>query len=240
MFLTRWRSLLLQLLAPPVLNAHPHRVQFRQYVENWGGRAAVESVGYRLVRDFRQQVDAMVFRALTAPCRKMDPPCDYRILTQREGALWAMVTRQPANLLDPEYKSWNDLMLGAVDQVIRNLWLPHTGLAERTWGERNLVHIQQPMTRGLPFLDRWLDMRPVELPGDSNMPRVQGVDFGASERMDVEPANLAHGIFEMPTGQSGYPFSAYYRNSQPAWVRGEATPFLPGAAQHTLVFQPGD
>ena len=76
---------MLELLAPPALNEHPHRVQFRQYVENWGGRAAVDSVGYRLVRDFRQQVDVMVFSALTAPCRKMDPPCDYHILTQREA-----------------------------------------------------------------------------------------------------------------------------------------------------------
>ena len=231
---------MLELLAPPALNAHPRRAQFRQYVKNWGGRAAVDSVGYRLVRNFRQQVDAVVFSALTAPCRKMDPPCDYRILTQREAALWAMVTRQPANLLDPEYKSWNDLLLAAVDQVIRDLWLPQTGLATRTWGARNLVRIQQPMTRGLQFLGRWLDMQPVELPGDNNMPRVQGGEFGASERMDVEPAGQAHGIFEMPTGQSGYPFSAYYRNSQPAWVRGEPTPFLPGAVQHTLVFQSVD
>ncbi|MGH8292857.1 MAG: penicillin acylase family protein [Gammaproteobacteria bacterium] len=240
LFLARWRSLLLQLLAPPALNADPRRAQFRRYVENWGGRAAVDSVGYRLVRDFRRQVDAMVFSALTVPCRKIDPLCDYRILTQREGALWVMVTRQPANLLDPEYQSWNALLLAAVDRVIRDLWLPSTGLATRTWGERNLVRIQQPVTHGLPILGRWLDMRPVELPGDSNMPRVQGVEFGASERMDVEPANLANGIFEMPTGQSGYPFSAYYRNSQPAWVRGEPTPFLPGAVQHTLAFQPGD
>lgn len=239
-FLARWRSLVLQLLAPPTLNAHPRRAQFRHYVENWGGRAAVDSVGYRLVRDFRQQVDAVAFSALTAPCRKIDPPCDYRILTQREAALWAMVTQRPVNLLDPKYKSWNDLLLAAVDQVIKQLWLPGSGLSTRTWGERNLVHIQQPMTRGLPFLGRWLDMPPVQLPGDNNMPRVQGVEFGASERMDVAPADLAHGIFEMPTGQSGYPFSAYYRNSQPAWIQGAATPFLPGAAQHTLVFQPGD
>ena len=46
-------------------------------------------------------------------------------------------------------------------------------------------------------------MAPVQLPGDSNMPRVQGVDFGASERMVVEPGHEQDGIFEMPTGQSG-------------------------------------
>ncbi|MGA9852207.1 MAG: penicillin acylase family protein [Gammaproteobacteria bacterium] len=237
-FLGRWRSLLLHLLTAESVRGHPRRAQFLHYVDDWGGNAAVDSVGYRLVRDFRQQADQMVFSALTAPCKKVDPQFDYRVLTQREGSLWAMVTQQPANLLDPKYKSWNDLMLAAVDQVIQTLWLPNTGLASRTWGERNTVRIQQPMSRGLSFLSRWLDMKPVQLPGDNDMPRVQGVNFGASERMDVEPAYQQNGIFEMPTGQSGYPFSPYYRNSEPAWEQGMATPFLPGPPQHTLTFQP--
>lgn len=116
--------------------------------------------------------------------------------------------------------------------------MPSSGLTTRTWGERNTVRIQQPMSRGLPFLSHWLDMKPVELPGDNNMPRVQGVVFGASERMDVEPGHEQDGIFEMPTGQSGYPFSPYYRNSEPAWEKGEPALFLPGAAVHRLVFQP--
>lgn len=237
-FLGRWRSLLLQLLTPGTLREHPRRVQFREYVENWAGAAAVNSVGYRLVRDFRQQVDQTVFEALTAPCKKLDPKFDYRVLSQREGPLWALLTQQPPNLLNPKYKSWNDLLLTAVDQIIKQLWLPGSGLSTRTWGERNTVRIQQPMTRGLALLGHWLDMQPVQLPGDNNMPRVQGVDFGASERMDVEPAHEQNGIFEMPTGQSGYPWSAYYRNSEPAWEQGAPTAFLPGVPQHTLHFQP--
>ncbi|MDE2461279.1 MAG: penicillin acylase family protein [Gammaproteobacteria bacterium] len=240
LFLAGWRGLLLQLLTLPSLENHPQRAQFLRYVQDWGGQAAVDSVGYRLVRSFRNHVDAVVFSALTAPCKKLDPNFDYGVLSQREGPLWAMVTQQPANLLDLEYKTWNALLLAAVDQVIKDLWVPDSGLATRTWGERNIVRIRQPLSRGLPFLSRWLDMAPVELPGDSNMPRVQGVGFGASERMDVEPADLSKGIFEMPTGQSGYPFSAYYRNSEPAWERGVPTGFLPGAAQHRLVFQPAD
>ncbi|MGH8397714.1 MAG: penicillin acylase family protein [Gammaproteobacteria bacterium] len=237
-FLGRWQSLLLRLLSTENVKDHPRRIQFLHYVENWGGKASVDSVGYRMVRDFRSQVDQVVFSALTAPCKKIDAHFEYTVLSQREGPLWTMLTQQPVNLLDPEYKTWDDMMLAAVDKVIKVLWVPGTGLVTRTWGQRNNVRIQQPMSRGVPFLSHWLDMAPVQLPGDSNMPRVQGVDFGASERMDVEPAYQQSGIFEMPTGQSGYPFSPYYRNSGPAWEQGAATPFLPGPPQHTLMFQP--
>ena len=237
-FLGRWRTLLLHLLTAETVEGDGQRAQFLKYVQDWGGRADTGSVGYRLVRDFRSQVDQMVFGVLTAPCKKLDPDFDYTVLTQREGPLWAMVTQQPANLLDPNYKTWDELLLAAVDQVDQSLWLPGSGLATRTWGERNRVRIRQPMSRGLPVLSRWLDMPVVELPGDSNMPRVQGVGFGASERLDVEPGHEQDGIFEMPAGQSGYPFSPFYRNSEPAWEQGLATPFLPGTVRDTLVFKP--
>lgn len=120
-FLSRWRSLLLQLLKPTALRDHPRRAQFLHYIQDWGGKAAVDSVGYRLVRDFRNQVGDTIFSALTAPCKKLDPKFHYSVLSQREGPLWAMVTQQPANLLDPEYKTWNDLLLATVDQVIEDL-----------------------------------------------------------------------------------------------------------------------
>ncbi len=237
-FLERWRSLLLQLMTPARIKGHARRTQFLHYIQDWGGKAKINSVGYRLVRDFRLRVDQIVFGALTAPCRKLDPDFDYGVLTQREGPLWAMVTQQPHNLLDPEYQSWNDLMLAAVDHVDQTLWLSGSGFTTRTWGQRNTVRIQQPMSRGLHILSHWLNMAPVELPGDSNMPRVQGVHFGASERLDVEPGHEQNGIFEMPTGQSGYPLSPFYRNSQRAWELGQATGFLPGATRDTLAFQP--
>ncbi|MDE2233983.1 MAG: penicillin acylase family protein [Gammaproteobacteria bacterium] len=237
-FLQRWRALLLQLLTQARIQGHARRTQFLHYVLDWGGRANIDSVGYRLVRDFRERVEQMVFGALTAPCKKLDPDFDYHVLSQREGPLWAMVTQQPDNLLDPEYPSWDELLLAAVDQVDKSLWVPGSGLVSRTWGQHNTVHIRQPMSRGLHVLSHWLNMAPVELPGDSNMPRVQGVSFGASERLDVEPGHEQNGIFEMPTGQSGYPLSPFYRNSQPAWEQGIPAPFLPGKARHTLVFQP--
>ena len=239
LFLARWRSLLLRVLNPENVGNDPKRAEFRHDVEAWSGRADVDSVGYRLVRDFRTAVEDAALSPLFVSCKQADPGFDYHALSQLEGPLWALVSQQPPNLLDPRYSSWDALLRASVDKTIAGLWRPETGLATRTWGERNTARLHHPLSPVLPgFLSHFLDMAPVELPGDSNMPRVQGVDFGASERMVVEPGHEDRGIFEMPTGQSGWPLSPYYRNSEPAWEKGEATPFLPGAAEHTLVFEP--
>ena len=74
--------------------------------------------------------------------------------------------------------------------------------------------------------------------GDHDMPHVHVSGFGASERFAVSPGLEAAGILHMPGGQSGHPWSPFYRAGHEAWVRGEPTPFLPGPAQHTLMLLP--
>ena len=77
------------------------------------------------------------------------------------------------------------------------------------------------------------------LPGDKDMPRVQGASFGASERFAVSPGHEVDAYFEMPGGQSGHPLSPYYRRGHERWARGEPpAPFLPGQAAHTLTLTP--
>ena len=76
------------------------------------------------------------------------------------------------------------------------------------------------------------------LPGDDNMPRVQGTSFGASERMDVSPGREPEGVFHQPGGASGHPLSPFYRAGHDDWAKGKASPFLPGTAKYRLVLRP--
>ena len=75
----------------------------------------------------------------------------------------------------------------------------------------------------------------VELKGDGSPVTIAD---RASERMAVSPGREAEGYFHMPAGQSGHPLSPNYADGHRAWATGEATPFLPGPAVHTLTFQP--
>jgi penicillin amidase len=108
-------------------------------------------------------------------------------------------------------------------------------LAAATWGRRNTAKIAHPIASALPpFLARWLAVPPDMLPGDNNMPRVAGPNFGQSERLTVSPGKEEQGIFNMPGGQSGHPLSPFFLDGHQAWVTGQATPLLPGAPAHTL------
>jgi penicillin amidase len=149
------------------------------------------------------------------------------------------VSERPAHLLSPRYASWDDQLLAALDRALDSAPRGAADLSSWTWGERNLARIQHPLSRGLPFLGRWLDMPRDPLPGDSNTPRAQGPGFGASQRMAISPGREHEGYFHMPGGQSGHPLSPHYRDGHAAWVRGEPTPFLPGPARHRLTLRSG-
>jgi penicillin G amidase len=81
-------------------------------------------------------------------------------------------------------------------------------------------------------------MPTLEMPGDHDMPRVQGTTLGSSERFAVSPGHEADGYFHMPGGESGNPLSPYYRAGFMAWARGIPLPFLPGPRAHRITLQP--
>ncbi len=238
-FLTRWRDLLLRTLTPEAVSSDPRRRELKEFVEAWGGRASVDSVGFRAVRAWRQFLAEQVFGALTASCKAADARFNYGEIAQTEGPLWRLVSERPPHLLDPKRAGWDDQLLAAVDATLEYFLGDGSSLAERTWGQRNTTRIRHPLSLAVPFLGRWLDMPEQQLPGADDMPRVQGPTYGASQRMVVSPGREAEGIFHMPCGQSGHPLSSHYGDAHMAWARGDATPFLPGPPVHTLTLNPG-
>ncbi len=240
LFLARWQGLLLETLDADAVRDHAGRQDYRDLAENWEQRASVDSVGYRLVRAFRNEVRESVFNMLMRPVReRFGSDTRLRMSNQFEAPLWTMINEQPDHLLSAEYSSWRELLIAAIDENLRYYRETYDGsLSQRTWGERNTAAIQHPLSRAVPILARWLDMPRDLLPGDSNMPRAQGPRFGASERFAVAPGDEANGYLHMPAGQSGHPLSAYYSRGHQDWVQGHATAFLPGAAKHTLTLLP--
>ena len=239
-FLDRWRQLMLETLTPAATEGHPDRAAIRQIVDRgWTGQASPDSAAYGFTHVFRDRLSARVIAFELAECYEADATFDYATVRRREGPIWKLVTEKPQHLLDPQYASWDEMMLSAIDEVIAEATRDRGGdLRNWTWSEFNVTAYRHPLSAGLPLVGRWLDMPLRPLPGDLYTLQVHWGALGASERMVVSPGQEASGIMHMPTGQSGHPLSPFYANSHEAWVNGDPTPFLPGPVEHSLALVP--
>jgi penicillin amidase len=247
LFLARWRDLLLKVLDRTEGKDREGLDWMRKEVAASADRAGVDSIGFRLVLEFRDRVTDEVLRPLTARCAGPGQDFPTYWFRQREGAVWKILQERPVHLLDPAYTGgWDELLSKSARAVLFQARRSKTGLEGYTWGSRNVEHTEHPMSgalRGMPWVGGWLggwvDMPRRQSDGAAgDMPRVQAGGHGASERMTVSPGHEAEGYFHMPCGQSGHPLSPHYRDMHAAWQNGEPTPFLPGATVHTLTLRP--
>tara|TARA_R110001583_G_scaffold192732_2_gene359646 strand:- start:14721 stop:17138 length:2418 start_codon:yes stop_codon:yes gene_type:complete len=241
LFLTRWQDFLLKnVLNQATLNEHKEFVEVRKLLSKDEALvASVDSVNYRLVRNFRLNTRDLVFSELNNSFSQLDDGYKFRsIRHQIETPLWELINQQPENFLMRPLKSWSALFNQALKQTIDDMTTVKSNeqqtLADATWGQQNTTAIKHPLSDAIPFIGKWLDMPSTQLSGDSYMPKVQGTSFGASERMVVSPGHEETGIFNMPTSQAGHPWSPYYGKGHSDWEKGKPSPFLPGKTQYTL------
>jgi penicillin amidase len=240
LFLERWRALLGQAIesAPDKRSA----AAARAVLVRWSGHAAPNDPAFRLTVAFRHEVEARVFYMLVAPARLADREFNFEIPPSFEGPLWRLLQARPVHMLAAAYADWDTLLdeaFVASTRLPRECASEHMDLASCTWGRVNAVRIAHPLSAALPLLRGLLDMPTVGPPGaHDDMPRIQGTDFGASERFSVSPGHERDAYLHMPGGQSGHPLSPFYRAGFDAWVEGRPTALLPGPATHELVLMP--
>jgi penicillin amidase len=235
-FIARWSELLLALLDEAALAESPARRGFRELISEWKPEASPDSVGYRLVREFRGETLDTLWNAFVAAHMGADARLERP--AQFEAAGWRLVAERPVSIAPPGHDTWRAFLLARVDATIQSLSEECSTLATCTYGKRKPVAVRHPLSRAAPLLPRLLDMPTLELAGDHHMPRVQDGQFGASERFAVSPGREASGYLQLPGGPSGHPLSPFYRSGFADWVDGKPTPFLPGPTAHTLTLQP--
>jgi penicillin amidase len=232
----RWRDVLIEILGKAGDAAD--LAALKKYTDDWNGRADPASVGYRLTHDFRREVIDTMLDGFAAAVRAKYADFKLPTLPQGEILVDAILIQRPANLLPPGYANWDELLRKCAERVAKRLGDKPGGLAARSWGDYDATHVRHALSSSLPGMGWLLDMPSELLPGDSNMPRVQGPTFGASERFAVEPGHEEFGYFHMPGGQSDNPLSPFYGAGHEDWAQGKAAPFLPGEAKYTLVLAP--
>ena len=241
LFLQRWHQFLLSnVLTKEALAQHTEFTQAKVILSNKNPlQASVDSVSYRLVRNFRINVRNRVFSDLNDSLKAVDDSYNFHsIRHQIESPLWQLINKQPNNYLMLGEENWQSLFVKALQETLDDMTQltpdKKQTLSAATWGQENTTGIKHPLSKAVPFIGHWLDMPANALSGDSYMPKVQGKAFGASQRMVVSPGHEKSGIFHMPTSQAGHPWSPYYGIGHKDWEQGKSSPFLPGKTKYTL------
>jgi penicillin G amidase len=239
LFLEPWRKLLVDVLKEGAEGSIANRHDLLAKVEAWDGRATADSFGYRFVWAFRNQVISAMGRFLGRIGTNEDKSFSLVRHRRIEEPFWRILEERPVHYLDPEYESWDQFLTSRVNEVIKEATTEGRSLDTFVWGEVNTTKIQHPLSMAIPTLSRWLDMPRKPLSGAwSDLPKIQGVSSGASQRMAVSPGHEDDGYMHMPCGQSGHPLSPHYSDGHGDWEEGKPSSFLPGEPQQTLTLRP--
>lgn len=215
----------------------PKDSPLRSAVESWQGQADPASTGFRLINTFRSRTIDLIYNGYLGASEE-----DERgslATRQAEGPVRRLLTVRPAGLVPPGYKDWPAVLVAALKQVDEDIEKAAGGDLKRyTWGAINKPKANHPLSAFLPPVGWLTDPAPVAVPGSGGTPRVDSPRHGASERFSVSPGHEADGLFQMPGGQSGYPWSPYYLAGHKDWLMGNPRPFLPGSPKWRLEFRP--
>jgi len=112
------------------------------------------------------------------------------------------------------------------------------------WGNENSLEIKHQLWAMLPLLGRLTHIAKEPQSGNSFTVKAVSGRTGPSERMTADLSNWDLSTLNIVVGESGNPYSYYYRDQWPYWYGG-ATFTLPfsdkavaAATHHTLVLAP--
>jgi penicillin G amidase len=112
-------------------------------------------------------------------------------------------------------------------------------------GELAALDLKHPLFGRIPFFQRWAGPGHVPQAGNGNtVKQVVGNDFGPSQRLTVDFANLDATTLNITTGESGNILSLYFLDHWPAWYGGTTfrLPFTASAVEvdkaHVLELNP--
>ena len=150
-------------------------------------------------------------------------------------ALENIVERQPERWLPPQFHSYDELLAAAVSAGVTQAHSSETRLTQRRWqwGERFPLSVQHPIFGSVPLLRDWSGPGTVPQAGDAFTIKAAGPDFGPSERMTVDFADLDRSTMNIVTGESGNLLSGNYMDQWKAWYGGTTFGFpFSSAAVH--------
>ena len=211
--------------------------QAADLMRSWDGRLTTDSAAASLVTETRHALWPLILEPKLGKLA-----ADYR-WEESNFAEEEIVMHSKAEWLPPVYKNWDALLTDAVRKAMDEGKAP-ADVSRWAYGSWHVVDLEHPLARLLPFIGRVAGTGAQPLSGDKTTVKQVGRDFAPSQRFTMDWSNVDGSTENIVLGESGNPYSPYYRDQWNDWYGGTtfALPFTQTAvaaqSRHTLRLLP--
>jgi penicillin amidase len=206
-------------------------------LRSWDGRLAVDSAAASIVTSARAALRPMLLEPKLGDLAK-----DYE-WSESNFALEEIVMHANPDWLPPGFKDWDAALTEAVRRGMER-GKATADVSHWRYGSWHVIDLEHPLAGFLPVIGRVAGTGPQPLSGDTVTVKQVGRAFGPSQRFTMDWSNIDGSSENIVLGESGNPFSPYFRDQWNAYSNGRtfALPFSPAAVaaqtQHTLRLLP--
>jgi penicillin amidase len=211
--------------------------QAADLMRSWDGKLTTDSAAASIVTQARRALWPLI----------LEPKLGNDAATYRwEESNFAeeeIVMHAKADWLPPGYKNWDALLTAAVRKGMDEGKAP-ANVADWRYGSWHIVDLEHPLAQFLPIIARIAGTGPLAQSGGATTVKQVGRDFGPSQRFTMDWNNVDGSTENIVLGESGDPYSPYFRDQWNDWYGGTtfALPFSPAAVaaqtRHTLRLVP--
>jgi penicillin amidase len=206
-------------------------------MRSWDGRLTTDSAAASIVTQARHALWPLILEP------KLGADAKEYHWSESNFAEEEIIMHSSADWLPPAYKNWDELLTDAVRKGMEEGKAP-ADVARWSYGSWHVVDIEHPLAVYLPLIGRIAGTGEQPLSGDTTTVKQVGRDFGPSQRFTMDWSNIDGSTENIVLGESGNPYSPYFRDQWKDWYGGTtfALPFTPAAVaaetRHTLRLLP--
>jgi penicillin amidase len=206
-------------------------------MRSWDGKLTTDSAAASIVTQARYAFWPLILKP------KLGEDADFYSWGEKNSAEEEIIMHGYTEWLPMSYKNWDALLTDAVRQGMKNGKAPEDD-ARWSYGSWHVVEIEHPLAQFLPLMGRVAGTGAHPLSGDTTTVKQVGRAFGPSQRFTMDWSNVDGSTEEIVLGESGNPYSPYFRDQWNDYYSGTtfALPFTSAAVAastiHTLRLLP--
>ena len=207
-------------------------------MRSWDGRLTIDSAAASIEVNARYALRPM----LLEPKLGKENAEGYQ-WSESNFALEEIVMHASPDWLPSGYKDWDAFLTEAVRRGMKDGDAP-SDVSAWKYGSWHVVDLEHPLSNFVPFIGRIAGTGPQPLSGDTVTVKQVGRTFGPSQRFTMDWSNIDSSTEDIVLGESGNPYSPYFRDQWDDYYNGRTfpLPFTPAAvsanAQHILRLLP--